>query len=935
MWCFPGWSRFSGTPRCADAVRRALLPLAVILLSSSILGAASLPLAFEPNLGQARAGVRYLARTSGRGLLFVGQDGFEFIHPGRPAASIRFLNSRRATLSSEEALPGRSNYFSGPNPEASGIEVPQFGRVLFHGIYPGIDAALHGMDGSLEYDFLLAPHAEPDRILLGLSGNAVIENGELVLRSGAEEIRQHAPEAYQQRNGRRQPVACHYRLVRPNQAGLDLGAHDPDLPVVIDPVMWVTYLGGSDATFGSGLAVDAEGNTYSAASGLEPSGGEGVTVIKLNPQGTEALFTTTIGAPGSSYPSAIVLDSAGFIYVAGTTDSTAFPTTPLAYQTSGAGFLFKLAPDGSKIQYSTRLHALPAAIAVDTSGRVYLTGTASSDFQTTPGVFQPQIAAGECSTTSNVTPSVPCPDAFVLKLNSGGTAAEYATFLGGTYADQGSAIAVDLDGAAHITGATGSNDFPLAGGGTQSSFHGLISVGPLWFGDAFAAELDPAGRSLFFSTYLGGSGPDQGFGIGVDSLGYTYVAGQTSSTDFPVTKGAYRTSFLGAAPQVPQLGLDGFVTKLNPDGSIRLSTYFQGTGGMVVDSNGNAYLATLQFATGTVPVCNQRGVWVQVLRTDGVLIQPSGYPSPGSNGSSTIGLDAEGNAYVTGTTNSLAFLATPGAYRTQFNGDHAAYAGKVDFAAALPRAISCVINAASLAAGNPRNYSSDGAVSPGEIVSLYGNDIGPSTPGGGVVLRGRFTQQIGDTQILFDGIPAPLLYAGPGQINAVVPFALQNPTHLVLWRSGVSTGPIALPVVPAVPGVFLSGDPLLARAAALNQDGSPNSPSNPAARGSVVTFFATGAGTFTPAESDGKILPLTLPLPVPAMGASVLIGGKQAPVQYAGAAPGSVAGLLQVNAVVPGDAAAGPAVPLQLYIGDFASQLALLPGQVPLSIAVR
>lgn len=935
MWRFSGCSLRCGARGRAGTACHTLLTLVVVLLSSSIIGAASLPLSFEPNLGQAGDGVRYLARTSGSGLLFVRQDGFEFLHPGMPAASIRFLDARRATLSSEEALPGRSNYFSGRDPEPSGLAVPQYGRVTFHGIYPGIDAVLHGMDGSLEYDLLLAPHAEPDVILLGLSGAAVIENGELVLRSGAEEIRQHAAVAYQQRNGRRQPVACHYRLLRPNQAGFALGPHDPDLPVVIDPVMWVTYLGGSEAVYGSGLAVDAEGNTYSAASGLEPSGGPGVTVVKLNPQGTQALFTTTISAPGSSYPSAIVLDSAGFIYVAGTTDSTAFPTTPLAYQTSGGGFLFKLAPDGSKIQYSTRLHASPAAIAVDASGSVYLTGTASSDFQTTPGVFQPQIAAGECPATSVATPSVPCTDAFVLKLNSGGTAAVYATFLGGAYADQGSAIAVDLGGAAHITGATGSSNFPLAGGGTSSSFHGLITEGPLWFGDAFAAELDAAGRSLIFSTYLGGSGPDQGFGIGVDALGYTYVAGQTSSTDFPVTKGAYRTSFSGAPPQAPQLGLDGFVTKLNPDGSIRISTYFQGSGGMIVDSNGNAYLATLSFPTGTVPICNQRGAWVQVLRSDGVLIQPSGYPSPGSNGSSTIGLDAEGNAYVTGTTNSLAFLATPGAYRTRFDGDRAAYAGKVDFAAAPPRAISCVINAASLAAGNPRNYTSDGAVSPGEIVSLYGNDIGPSTPGGGVVLRGRFTQQIGDTQILFDGIPAPLLYAGPGQINAVVPFALQNPTHLVLWRNGVPTGPIALPVVPAVPGVFLSGDPLLARAAALNEDGTPNSPSNPAARGSVVTFFATGAGIFTPAESDGKILPITLPLPVPAMGASVLIDGKQARVQYAGAAPGEVAGLLQVNAVVPDDAATGPAVPLQLYIGDFVSQLALLPGQAPLSIAVR
>lgn len=922
-----------GTHKCVQNTRQHLLVLAVLFLSAAFLEAGSLPLAFEPNQGQAEAGARYVAPIAGHGRVLVRGDGFEFVFHEAPPAAIRFLGaSRRPEISASEPLPGKANYFSGRRLERSLTGVPQYGRVRIREVYPGIDAALHGVNGLLEYDFLVSPHAAVEQIRLALPADAVLENGELVLRAGAAEIRERRPVAYQDIGGERRSVPCSYRLRGSREAGFALGAYDAAFPLVIDPVMWVSYL-GSYGGYGNALAVDTQGNTYSAGWISQSGATADVTVVKLNAQGTAALFTSTITAPGSSYPTGMVLDSAGFVYVTGATTSTAFPTTPLAYQNSGGGFLLKLGPDG-KLQYATQFHATPAALAVDRNGSVYLTGSAAADFQTTPGVYQPAIAPGQCP-ASPVNQSSPCPDAFVLKLNPQATAAVYATFLGGSFADQGSAIAVDAYGAARVAGATGSSDFPLAGAGTRGIFHGLVTVGPLWFGDAFATELSADGRSLVFSTYLGGSAPDQAFGVGVTSSGETYVAGQTSSTDFPVTAGAYRTSYAGQPASVPQLGLDGFVTKLNADGSIGFSTYFPGTGAMWLDQSGNAYLATLQFPTGSLPVCNQRGVWAEVLRADGaVLIQPGGYPSPGFNGSSTLGVDIAGNAYVMGTTESVAFLATPGAYQTESSGDREVYVGKVSFTAAPPRSVDCVLNAASLAAGNPRNYSPDGAVSPGEIITLYGHDIGPAAPTGGQVLRGHFPTQIGDTQLFFDGIAAPLLYAGPYQINAVVPFQVQKSTALILRRSGVDTGPITLPVSAAVPGVFLQGNPALEMAAATNQDGTLNSAANPAARGSIITFYATGAGTLAPPPGNGEVLPLTLPLPVPSMGASVLIGGKQAPVQYAGSAPGAVAGLLQVNVTVPEDAPTGAAVPLQLYIGDFVSQLAL-QGQPPLSISVK
>src|SRR5439155_1546373 len=203
----------------------------------------------------------------------------------------------------------------------------------------------------------------------------------------------------------------------------------------------------------------------------------------------------------------------------------------------------------------------------DGAGNAYVTGlTDSADFPTTAGAF---------ATSANG-----CDDAFVTKLNPLGTSLLYSTYLGGSGADEGLGIAVDGAGNAYVTGQTGSTDFPTTAGAFATSFNGGD--------DAFVTKLNPLGTGLLYSTYLGGSGADEGLGIAVDGAGNAYVTGETDSTDFPTTAGAFDTSANG--------GFDAFVTKLNPLGtSLLYSTYLGGSGsdcgsGIAVDGAGNAYV---------------------------------------------------------------------------------------------------------------------------------------------------------------------------------------------------------------------------------------------------------------------------------------------------------------------------------------------------------
>jgi uncharacterized protein (TIGR03437 family) len=289
---------------------------------------------------------------------------------------------------------------------------------------------------------------------------------------------------------------------------------------------------------------------------------------------------------------------------------------------------------------------------------------------------------------------------------------------------------------------------------------------------------------------------------------------------------------------------------------------------------------------------------------------------------SAVALDSNGGIYLAGKTASQVFFATPGAAQTTYTAGSAsnAFAARIDLTATGIYA-ACVLNGASFAAGNT-SFFAQGTVAPGEIVSIFGSALGPVIAQGlQLNSAGAVSTSLAGVSVTFDGIAAPLLYVSATQINAIVPYGLAAATtQLSVTYNGQSYGPITLPVAAAVPAIFSATQNGHGQAAVLNQDGTLNSVANPAPRGSVITFYAAGAGIMSPGVPDGAVSNGPI-LPKPALAVSVSIRGVDATLQYAGAAPTYVSGLLQVNAVVPTTIDFGNLVPLMLNLGAFSSQL--------------
>jgi uncharacterized protein (TIGR03437 family) len=651
-------------------------------------------------------------------------------------------------------------------------------------------------------------------------------------------------------------------------------------------IEYATYLGGSSDDQASGITVDAAGNAYvvgttfspdfpltSTAFGV-PSKDHGCAfVAKLNASGTGLIWSLCLAnATGDR----IGVDSTGAVYV--------------LTNSANISSVTRLTPGGDKILYSKSLGAIAAAMAVDAAGNVYAGGTAFQDFVTTPGAYQGKLAAGTCYGGGAGSIPGPCPDAFAIKLRTDGTVA-YSTYLGGSGADQARAVAVDSQGNLWITGDTESADFPTTRGALDSRFHGEIDLGPLHYGDAFVAKLDSTGSALLYSTYLGGSAPDLGFAIAVDSNDAAYVAGATQSADFPVTSGAFQRIYGGASSPLPGPGGDAFVAKFTASGALGYSTFLGGPQSesasiIAVDAQGDAYVNA--FPNTSTRVENT----LSVLSPDGSAL----LNSAAIGGS--FGLDTQGSLYFAGRALGFLFFPTPGAVQSRFGGGtYDATVVKIDLAGKPSPWIISLLNAASLRSGTPSLYPVFD-VAPGEIITILGSGFD------------------GQTRVLFDGIPAPIIYAQSDQINAVVPFDLTGPTTSIMVQgAGQMLGPGIMNLFDAVPALFTVNGTGTGQAAILNQDGTVNSVLNPAERGSVISVFMTGAGRMTPAQQDGSLGPLFPPFPITALGAASNVG----PVLFAGAAPGLVAGAVQINVRISQDVRPGDFVPIVVYIGNYAS----------------
>jgi len=599
----------------------------------------------------------------------------------------RFLDAHSAiTVEGTSPEPGKVHFIHGTDSQKHYTNLSLYREVTYRNVWSGIDVVFQGIEGKLKYDVVMQPGSRVEDIRLVCEGTDDIridEAGNLQIFTPLGTLTDQKPVAYQVVDGSRNILDCAFILSGEADGNKIVGfkmkeAYNPNLPLVIDPILlYSTYLGGGGGnlllTQAQGIAVDDSGHAFvtgytdipnfpttPGAFQTAPQGGFDAFVIKLNPAGTALVYATYLGGSGEDQGFAIAVDAAGNAYVTGYTESADFPVTPGALDPTFKGmrevFVTKLNASGSALIYSTFLGGLGSlrdeghGIAVDAFGNAYVTGfTDATDFPVTPGSFNMTFNEG-----INV---------FVTKLDPAGSSLVYSGLLGGmmTPNSQGRAIAIDPSGNAYVTGSTESPDFPVTPGAFDTSFNGVL--------DVFVTKVNPAGTGLVYSTFLGGNAADEGFGIAADISGNAYVTGMATSTDFPVTPGAFSTTNSG--------GEDGFVTKLNPAGSALVySTYLGGSAsdaghGIAVDAFGNASVIGATFSADfpTIPGAFQfhlRGAedafFTRISLTGTSLLYSSYLGGSSTDGGFAIAMDEFGNAYATGHTESADFPVTPGAF---------------------------------------------------------------------------------------------------------------------------------------------------------------------------------------------------------------------------------------------------------------------------------
>jgi hypothetical protein len=631
---------------------------------------AELPLSFEINRGQADARAKFLLRGNGYNLyltesesiLVLGQTADEAknrpdikrAHRGktpRAVVKMKLLGSNeQPRITGLEELTGKSNYFIGNDPGKWHTNVSHYTKVKYEEVYAGIDMVYQGKQGELEYDFIVAPGADPRSIKLSFPGARKLRldhSGDVILSFNKREIKQHKPFVYQEVDGRRTEIVSKYVMLRKGEVGISVGEYDKQKPLVIDPTLsYSSYLWG----ICNGIAVDSSHNIYVTGEGwpilplVNPAQGYAgsldLYVQKLDPSGSTLIYSTFIGGSGSDAGVAdIAIDEFGNAYVTGSTTSADFPTVNPVQSSHGGGgndaFVAKLSAAGNQLLYATYLGGTSgdgaSGIGIDTSGNAYITGTTYSSNYPTLNPLQTYNGNFES-------------DVFVTALNASGNAFIYSTYLGGPGGDQGRGIAVDAAGNAYVTGSA-PDTFPTTPGAYDNNT-----------GGTFIAKLNSSGTALVYSAQLGaGVGTD----IAVDTEGNAYVTGDTVD-GLPTTPTAFQPNFGGS-------NSDSFVTKLDPTGSsLVYSSYLGGggsdfSGGIAVDSQGNAYLtgSTMGGFPLVHPTQQQMGGgggfpdgFVTKVSASGTSLTFSTYLGGASQDEGfAIAVDSDGNAYVAGKTN--------------------------------------------------------------------------------------------------------------------------------------------------------------------------------------------------------------------------------------------------------------------------------------------
>lgn len=698
------WTLFSMLVVCGVLSACVLGRTAAQPSSTSQKTALSLP--FIENRGQAHPSVAFMARCLDASLSITRKGELIYSLPERDRKSThphRFeirespLGSHHPSPKGRVPSPVNVNWFRGSDPSGWRMGLPAWERVDLGEIAPGIHAELACRDSNVEKIFTLAPRADADRILMRLDGVQELHvevDGTLAVRTSRGCVHMSRPVAWQEDGSGRKPVEVRYRIRDRRTYGFTLGPHDPDRPVLIDPLLSSTFLGtahgDSNGLFETAMAQDASGNVYladhtdmtsfpSQTGGYDTThnGSEDLFIARLNPSLTTLQAITFLGgskAEGAYSAVSLAVTPSGEVLVAGKTSSSDFPTTAGAfcttYQGSGDAFVAKLDGNLSALLASTFLGGTSAdsanAVACDASGRILVSGwTRSTSFPVTAGTCGGAFHGGQ--------------DVFLSILDPNLTTLQSSTVLGGARDDFSEGMAIGASGSIYLTGWTSSRNIPTTASAYGSTYRG-------GFYDAFAMKVSGDLRSLQAATYLGGADWDFAYALALDPAERVYLTGHTASTDFPTTEGAWDRSFNSTLPR--DQGDDAFVARLDSNlQSLEASTLLGGQEweiglSIALGSDGTVFVAgntsssSFPVTSGAFSTTYHGGsvkytgdLFLAAFSADLSRLKASTFLGGSRNdGCDTLLLDSSGALLVSGATNSPDFPTIPGGVYPSYPG---------------------------------------------------------------------------------------------------------------------------------------------------------------------------------------------------------------------------------------------------------------------------
>jgi hypothetical protein len=614
----------------------------------------------------------FVARAKGYTVRFTGREVAAF--PGRNASGaeplrISFPDSRPEAEWEGEGEPvSYSRYFRGNRAEQWSLRVPAFRGARLRNLYPGIDLVFYGKGPLIEYDFVVAPGADPEAIRIRFDGaNAGISpEGDLLIPVASGVWMHRKPLVFEQRDGGLAAIPGRYIERQDGTIGFESAGRNLSASLIIDPVIsFASFLGGSEYDEALSVAVDSAGSAFVAGvtmgidfPGAAPTAGTRgleIFITKLNPTGTGILYTVYLGGTGDDVPAGIALDNSGNVYLAGSTGSADFPVTAGAAQPTyrccgGDAFVAKLSGANGAMLYSTYLGGAgrdtARAIAVGPDGSAFIAGeTESADFPVTSGALQNSYGGGGA-------------DAFVTKVNPAGTAFSYSTYLGGNRFDGARGIAVNASGEAYVAGTTGSPNFRVTAGALRSTLPGPTG--------AFVSRLNTAGTALLYGSYWGSSGEDTGDGIALGAGGQIVLAGSTQSADLPVTAAAAQTTYTGETA--------GYAVRFAPAGfPVQFASYLPfRPAAVLADAGGHVFLTGT--AAGGLPstpdafapipargIHGNEAVLAQLAPAGDAFLYATYLGGRSEERGAALAAGPNNTVYVAGLTRSIDFPSSPGA----------------------------------------------------------------------------------------------------------------------------------------------------------------------------------------------------------------------------------------------------------------------------------